>query len=404
MQGPFPRLSVLIANVVVGSRKEEEAQVRAAGKILGSRTLGPLTLGHTFLLCQDDVVHPSRATSWLFLTAICVAACSAPTSTSTTSEPSTTLTSAAATTTPTATGPGARSSAGAAFITPIEPGNQPTPISGAVNGELPLSDLVNVAPGCQAERAAGPSLGLLLAEARDDGVILGTEQCYRSLYEQEQEEQIWSAAGNSACAAPVVTSPTGQPEGTSMHGWGKAADFFDASGTVSFGSPGYQFLEAHANQVGWNHPGWAMPGGSACPEAWHWEWVGDGGTMGASQIRADVVGLLPSPDGHGYASVSGLGSLVVRGDFVDQGSAYSINIAWLIVGGTSHPGGGYWLVGADGGVFSFGDAHFYGSMGGQRLNEPVVGMAATPDGGGYWLVGADGGVFSFGDAHFYGSA
>ena len=41
-------------------------------------------------------------------------------------------------------------------------------------------------------------------------------------------------------------------------------------------------------------------------------------------------------------------------------------------------GGGYWLVASDGGVFSFGDAPFFGSMGGQPLNQPVVGMAATP--------------------------
>jgi len=64
---------------------------------------------------------------------------------------------------------------------------------------------------------------------------------------------------------------------------------------------------------------------------------------------------------------------------------------------------GYWEVGSDGGIFSFGDAHFYGSMGGQHLNAPIVGMAATPDRKGYWEVAADGGVFSFGDAHFYGS-
>ena len=37
-------------------------------------------------------------------------------------------------------------------------------------------------------------------------------------------------------------------------------------------------------------------------------------------------------------------------------------------------------------------------------NAPIVGMAATSDGGGYWLVGTDGGIFSYGDAHFYGSA
>jgi hypothetical protein len=29
-------------------------------------------------------------------------------------------------------------------------------------------------------------------------------------------------------------------------------------------------------------------------------------------------------------------------------------------------------------------------------------MAASPDGLGYWLVGADGTVFPFGDSHFFG--
>ena len=38
-----------------------------------------------------------------------------------------------------------------------------------------------------------------------------------------------------------------------------------------------------------------------------------------------------------------------------------------------------------------------------RLSEPIVGMAATPDGRGYWLVASDGGVFTFGDAGFFGS-
>ena len=42
-------------------------------------------------------------------------------------------------------------------------------------------------------------------------------------------------------------------------------------------------------------------------------------------------------------------------------------------------------------------------MGGNTLNKPMVGIASTPDGKGYWLVAADGGVFSFGDAGFYGS-
>ena len=70
-------------------------------------------------------------------------------------------------------------------------------------------------------------------------------------------------------------------------------------------------------------------------------------------------------------------------------------------GGTT--GDGYWLVAADGGVFSFGDARFLGSTGGVRLARPVVGMAATETGAGYRLVASDGGVFTFGDADFRGA-
>jgi hypothetical protein len=67
-------------------------------------------------------------------------------------------------------------------------------------------------------------------------------------------------------------------------------------------------------------------------------------------------------------------------------------------------GRGYWFVASDGGIFSFGDAHFYGSTGAIALRQPIVGMAATPTGRGYWLVASDGGIFAFGDARFRGSA
>ena len=68
---------------------------------------------------------------------------------------------------------------------------------------------------------------------------------------------------------------------------------------------------------------------------------------------------------------------------------------------------GYFLAGADGGVFSYGQvpgqSNFFGSAGALKLNQPVVAMVATPDGLGYWLIAADGGIFSYGDAFFYGS-
>jgi hypothetical protein len=64
---------------------------------------------------------------------------------------------------------------------------------------------------------------------------------------------------------------------------------------------------------------------------------------------------------------------------------------------------GYWLVGSDGGIFTFGNAPFFGSTGNLQLQRPIVGIVSTSDRQGYWLVAADGGVFAFGDAGFYGS-
>ena len=57
-------------------------------------------------------------------------------------------------------------------------------------------------------------------------------------------------------------------------------------------------------------------------------------------------------------------------------------------------GKGYWLVAADGGIFSYGDATFVGSMGGHPLNRPIVGMSTDPATGGYWEVATEGGIFA----------
>ncbi len=73
-----------------------------------------------------------------------------------------------------------------------------------------------------------------------------------------------------------------------------------------------------------------------------------------------------------------------------------------VVGVAADPDGGYWEVGADGGIFAFG-APFDGSLGGWRLRAPIVGMASTPGGGGYWEVDSQGHVATFGDAPNDGS-
>jgi TM2 domain-containing membrane protein YozV len=50
-------------------------------------------------------------------------------------------------------------------------------------------------------------------------------------------------------------------------------------------------------------------------------------------------------------------------------------------------GRGYWLVAADGGVFAFGDAQFYGSRGGRGGPDQFVAVCATSGGSGYLLAG-----------------
>jgi lysophospholipase L1-like esterase len=98
------------------------------------------------------------------------------------------------------------------------------------------------------------------------------------------------------------------------------------------------------------------------------------------------------------------GNVITVGNAVSFGSMAGQTLNKPIVGMATTPDGqGYWLVASDGGVFAFGDAGFFGSQGGHPLNQPIVGMATTPDGQGYWLVAADGGIFTFGDAPFLGS-
>ncbi len=120
--------------------------------------------------------------------------------------------------------------------------------------------------------------------------------------------------------------------------------------------------------------------------------------------RAPFVGAAPTADGNGYWEAAANGGVFSYGDAQFYGSMGATPLNRPVVGiGSTPDGRGYWEVASDGGVFAFGDAQFYGSTGGIHLNQPVVGIASTPDGKGYWEVATDGGVFAYGDAQFYGS-
>jgi hypothetical protein len=108
--------------------------------------------------------------------------------------------------------------------------------------------------------------------------------------------------------------------------------------------------------------------------------------------------------GRGYWMVATDGGIFSFGENEFFGSTGNVKLNQPIVGMAATPTGeGYWMVASDGGIFTFGDATFFGSTGAMKLNKPIVGMAATESGQGYYLVATDGGVFTFGDAKFRGS-
>jgi hypothetical protein len=124
----------------------------------------------------------------------------------------------------------------------------------------------------------------------------------------------------------------------------------------------------------------------------------------------------PTPTSHGYWLVGSDGGIFTFGSAPFYGSTGSLTLVRPVVGMTlTADRAGYWLVASDGGIFTFGDAGFFGSLpgmgyapaqsagSGKKLNAPIVGMVPSFDGGGYFLVGSDGGVFAFGDAKFEGS-
>ncbi len=133
---------------------------------------------------------------------------------------------------------------------------------------------------------------------------------------------------------------------------------------------------------------------------------------GGADTWPSSIDIVATPDGNGYwvleEGLSGLGSVQSFGDAVNYGDETTTAHGRAHAGKpvamvATHDGKGYWIVDSDGGMFSFGDAVFRGSVGNKTLNAPVVGAAVTADGNGYWLAAADGGVFSFGDATYGGS-
>jgi len=243
----------------------------------------------------------------------------------------------------------------------------------------------------------------------------------------------WNGAGYGVayadCAGPLgpCTKPTDAPilhSDAARLGPGGESLFQDASGNWwmayhAWDGPAsdYSYAEGEFRSL-WMAPvtfsgGTPTVGAGEAPEGYHL-FAADGGvfafgsagfvgSMGSVALRAQVVGGASDPVTGGYWEVGADGG-VFAFDANFAGSMGGRRLAAPVVGMAPTPdGGGYWLVASDGGVFAFGDAPYLGSMGATHLAAPVVGMAAMPQGGGYWLVASDGGVFAFGHAQYFGS-
>lgn len=145
-------------------------------------------------------------------------------------------------------------------------------------------------------------------------------------------------------------------------------------------------------------------------------------TSGRVSVNEPVVGIALASGNDGYILAGTDGGVFAEGSAKYEGSLPAdgtnvnniVGISETLTSGGSPTNGGYYLVGSDGGVFAFGNAHnenttvngkTSSSLPGLGIHvNNIVGIQATPGGGGYWLVGSDGGVYAFGNAGYYGSA
>jgi hypothetical protein len=146
-----------------------------------------------------------------------------------------------------------------------------------------------------------------------------------------------------------------------------------------------------------------------CQAAWVLDDAGRVHALGDAPLFGDASGLasvaLLAGDA-GYRIVTAGGRVLGFGDQPSLGDATDVadlGDRSVVAAAATPDGGGYWLLSDDGGILSFGDASFEGSLADVDHAAAPVAIAATADGAGYWILTADGAVFAFGDAPYLGA-
>jgi hypothetical protein len=131
------------------------------------------------------------------------------------------------------------------------------------------------------------------------------------------------------------------------------------------------------------------------------------GPLSSASNAATVVPVVPivpvvkpasREPGGGYWMLGADGKVYAFGNAPRAGSARGFEVAMA----ARADGRGYWTVDAAGDVSHFGTAAGHGGNPPLHAGERVSAISATPSGNGYWLFTSRGRTFPFGDAHFYG--
>jgi hypothetical protein len=267
----------------------------------------------------------------------------------------------------------------------------------------------SIDPGSTSGCTYNPDSGLVTFSAPAGSCIIDANQAGNTSYDAAaQVHQTVAVSGATQTVAFTSTAPGAPVVGSS---YAPAAAGGESDNPIEFSiDPGSTSGCTYNPDTGLVT--FSAPAGSCIIDA---DQVGNARYLAAHQVQQTITvpagiavptggTVAATPQGQGYWSIDGTGTLSEHGNAADYGSENGMLLGGPIVAVISTTTGlGYWLAAADGGVFAFGDAQFYGSLGALRLNQPIVEMARTPDNRGYWLVAADGGVFAFGDAQFYGS-
>lgn len=227
----------------------------------------------------------------------------------------------------------------------------------------------------------GAGLGLSVALSSDGTVaVIGAYGALAAYIFKVTSETSWVTT--SSPTATLTNSPA-----TSNGGFGEMVAMSAGGTTVVVGAPEVKLDTGAASVFQVSGEGaWAT---TSTPTA---------NLSNASSAMKDYFGNALAVSADGTTALIG-----AAGANSGAGASYVFSASSTPPSPPPPPSHGYWLVGSDGGIFTFGSATFHGSTGNLKLQRPVVGITPTATDGGYWLVATDGGIFAFGNTQFYGS-